>query len=670
MLCVSTNSTIMNQIQKTKITFQNPKLMCFVFAVALSIFIFLLKSDLLTQFEYVTYDLRIRLSSEFKKTQIDPKIILIGITDDDLLRFQVIPSEKNDGSLTYPFETREIFVLLTEALHFFEVKNIIFDIIFDTKREMDSRLSADFSAHKEVYLANYFYFKHSLPTDIKVKEFPTIFTQSIINYTPDNYGEPYEALDVALPDTKLLNSAKATGFINIEPDIDGVLRRQPLVCAFNEKLSPNLDLVFILNTLNINPKDIEVKFGQCIKLSNYINIPIDKKGQMLINFIEGESFIKRGISLSNILTGYKEYIENGKTNLLDIERLKGSIVIVGVTAHASTDIKPVPIEKAYPAPAIHANIIDSILKKQFLYQTKPYQNFIIILFVGMIMGFTLPRMNYKFGILFSLIIILFFSFLSILLAINKIIIPVTTPITAIILSDFSIITFQLLYEERRRKSINQLFRGMVDPKIVDDIIINPEKYPMNGKLQEVTILFSDIRGFTPISEKLNPEEIVQMLNDYFDIVDNAVRENQGIIDKFIGDAVMAIFGVPIFTDDHIEKALLCAISIQKRIKELSNQKALKYPFEVGIGVNTCEVTVGRMGAKDLKPFTAIGDGVNTAFRLQSISPPGKIIIGGETYQRIGNSFFEKNKLKVTELSSVVLRGKTQKQIAYEIEILD
>ena len=660
----------MDKNPETKKAFHNPRLICFIFAVALSIFIFLLKSDLLTQFEYVTYDLRLKFSNKLKKTQIDPKIILVGITDDDLLRFQTLPSEKNDGSLIYPFETREIFALLTEALHFFEVKNIIFDIIFDTKREMDSRLASDFSEHKGVYLANYFYFKHSLPTDVKMQDFPDAFTRMAINHIPGIYDEPFKGVDVTLPNPELIKSAKATGFINIEPDIDGVLRRQPLVCSFKEKLFPNLDLVFICHSQKIDLNKIEIKFGKSVYLPDFGEIPIDKKGQMLINFTEGESFIKRGISLSNILTGYKEYLENGKTNLLDIERLKGSIVIVGVTAHASTDIKPVPIEKAYPASAIHANIIDSILKKEFLYQTKPYQNFLIILFLGMIMGFALPRMNYRLGITFSLIIILFFSVLSFFLAVNRIIIPVTTPITAIALSDFSIITFQLLYEERRRKDINQLFRGMVDPKIVDDIIINPEKYPMNGKLQKVTILFSDIRGFTSITEKLAPEEIVQMLNGYFDIVDTAVRENQGIIDKFIGDAVMAIFGVPIFTDDHIEKAIFCSIAIQKKVKELNNQNILKYPFEVGIGVNTAEVIVGRMGAKDLKPFTAIGDGVNIAFRLQSISPPGKIIIGEETYLPLENDFFEKNKLKITELPSIILKGKAQKQVVYEVEIIE
>jgi class 3 adenylate cyclase len=216
---------------------------------------------------------------------------------------------------------------------------------------------------------------------------------------------------------------------------------------------------------------------------------------------------------------------------------------------------------------------------------------------------------------------------------------------------------------REKEVIKGAFSKYVTKSVVDRILQHQDGLKLGGEKKEVTVFFSDIRGFTPMSEVLSAEEVVHLLNEYFTAMTAIIFKYEGTLDKFMGDAIMAVYGAPIDMDDHAERAVLAAIEMSEKMKELQAKwrSEGKREVNIGIGINTGEVVVGNIGSHERMEYTAIGDNVNLTQRLESVAEKGQILISSATYEKV------KHKVSARALDPIKVKGKTDKVLAYAVE---
>jgi adenylate cyclase len=218
---------------------------------------------------------------------------------------------------------------------------------------------------------------------------------------------------------------------------------------------------------------------------------------------------------------------------------------------------------------------------------------------------------------------------------------------------------------REKEMIKHAFTRYVAREVVDEILKNPEQLALTGDRREVTVLFCDIRGFTPVAERLNPEEVVLLLNEFYNLMIETTFKNDGTLDKFLGDGVMCIFGAPIARPDHAMQAVRTAMDMQAGIAALSERfvREGRAPIAVGIGVSAGEVVAGTVGSEDRMEYTAIGDSVNLAARLESIAKPGQVLISQRTLDMIDD------RIEVKAMGAIRVKGKEEEVEVYEVTAL-
>jgi adenylate cyclase len=221
---------------------------------------------------------------------------------------------------------------------------------------------------------------------------------------------------------------------------------------------------------------------------------------------------------------------------------------------------------------------------------------------------------------------------------------------------------QMAKSLREKEMIKRAFTRYVAREVVDEILKDPEHLALTGERRQVTVLFCDIRGFTPLSERLTPEQVVSLLNEFYDLMIDTTFKHDGTLDKFLGDAVMAIFGAPIPHPDHAIRAIRTALAMQAGVTTLAAKRISegKEPISVGIGVSAGEAVAGTVGTEDRMEYTVIGASVNLAARLESNSKPGQILISGRTYRMVAGQ------VEARPLGAIRVKGKEQEVEVYEV----
>lgn len=490
--------------------------------------------------------------------------------------------------------------------------------------------------------------------------------------------EPYKAQETILPIGLFLINARGFGFINVEKGTEEVLRRVPLVYSDKDQLYPNLDLVFLCDYYGVEPKELKIYPGKYVEFKptrNYSGtkrIPIDEKGNFLINFHEGESFLRRGFALHQLFH-YIIYEGKGETRLRP-SQFKDAIVILGENNVGGTDTQPIPLQPGFPLVGVRANVLDNILNDDYVRLLKPPLPTLIILFFGLLMGITFILMEYRKATIIATAFILFLI-LSAILLFNKysLVIPIVTPLATISFSYLFLILYKVGIAEKERRQVRRVFFKTVSPEIGEEILRQYDNPAIWGGKQLVTVMFADIRGFTTWSEGLKPERTVELLNAFYDIVSTVIFDHGGQINKFMGDEVMALFSAPIPRQDAEAQAVLTAVEIQRRVKQLNSERIeveFGKPMHLGIGINTGEAVVGTVGGKQTRiEYTALGDDVNIAARLQKIAQPEQILIGEKTLQLACKNcpqlLAEKN-ITFFPHPEVLLKGKQARVNVYEV----
>lgn len=469
----------------------------------------------------------------------------------------------------------------------------------------------------------------------------------------DEYGKREQMF---VPISQVLENDGDFGFVNVPTDSDGFVRKNVLAKEFSDNMFYSSAVKILMRYFNIKDSEIKYKKGE-IKLGK-INIPLDKRNYLPINFRGGIRTFKT--------VSYYQVMQN---TVKDKNIFKDKIVLVGIYSETVPDIHYTPFSRfdriKMPGIEVIANTIDTILTKDFIKHTNEKTNHLILILIGIIFGLLFYRLGFVPGAGLSLVGIISFSLFAIYLFTTKnIITNMTFPLLTILLTYGGVTVFRGLTEEKEKKKIKSVFSRYVTHQVVNEILSSPEGLALGGKRKECTILFSDVRGFTSMSEKMQPEEVVHILNEYMTAMVDLVFKYEGTLDKFIGDAVMAIWGAPISHTDDTKRAVMCATEMMEALGKLQEKwkSEGKSPFDIGIGINVGEVVVGNIGHPERMEYTVIGDNVNLASRLESLNKEFKahIIISQKVYDRVSEL------VEVRPLEPVQVKGKIEKVMIYEV----
>ena len=346
-------------------------------------------------------------------------------------------------------------------------------------------------------------------------------------------------------------------------------------------------------------------------------------------------------------------------------KVKGKIVLIGPTAVDLQDLRNTPIHPLLAGIEYHANTIHTVLTKSYIWQYPAWMEVVFSLGMGLLASALMMQFSALIGSLLVVAGVLIFStVITLLFMFNNLWLPMMTPVLCGMGSFTGLLIFRYATEGREKKKIRQMFSRYVSQQVVEEILKNPDQISLVGRNLKVTVLFSDIRSFTTISESLTPEQVVEQLNEYFTEMVDVVMLYGGTLDKFIGDAVMAVFGSPLPRPDDAYRAVQAAFEMQKRLEGLRQKWATegKPAFHIGIGLNTGDAIVGNLGSAQKMEYTVIGDTVNVASRLESLTKEhkAKILIGEGVFAQVGDKF------ETRLIGEVTVKGKTKGIDVYEV----
>lgn len=443
-------------------------------------------------------------------------------------------------------------------------------------------------------------------------------------------------------------SADNFGSFNIQHDADGVYRHIHLVYSFKEKVYPVLS-VEALKKYYEDDFVISVSSQYGIDSMNIgrNTIPLDKEAAIALNYY-GPGATFKTIPAIDIING-----------VTPVEEYKDKIIYIGVTEKAVYDIRVTPVDSLYPGVEVHATITGNILDKNFLLKDEivTFVNWLMIFFLPILLALSISRIHktYLSLIVFSIFMIISFNTSYFLFASNNSVVTVVYPFMSLLLSYFSIEAYRNFVVDKDSRFAKKALSTYVSSHVVNELMKNPDMLKLGGEKRVITILFSDIRGFTSISEKMTPERLVTILNEYLTPMTDIVLEANATLDKYIGDAIMAIFNAPMDMEDHEGRACQVCLDMILKLIELNrdwSDRGLD-PMHIGIGLHTGEAIVGNMGSLQKFDYTAIGDTVNLSSRLEGMTKlyGVNIIVSETTYQSTRNDYIFR------ELDIVRVKGK-------------
>ena len=398
---------------------------------------------------------------------------------------------------------------------------------------------------------------------------------------------------------------------------------------------------------------------------NEIKIPIDENGAMLVNFMGPPSFATAGERQTFPVRSYSGYASNppgeNQARWPKTRALGNKIVMVGAFARGiADDQKPTPYGLMYGV-EIHANALNTILMTNFITNVPYIVDILVLVFMVMLISFISSRLSTIWAFIITIVLIIgLFVGASIIFDYESLIINFTAPAIATLIALGGIIIYRIMTEEREKRRIKNMFGTYVTPQVVEQLLENPPE--LGGVDKEITVLFSDIRGFTRKSEGLSSQELVKYINKYLTAMTNVILEDEGTLDKYVGDEIMAFWGAPIDQKDHALRACKSAIRQMEALKKFNEDMPPERKIDIGIGLNSGIMTVANMGSDKRMNYTLMGDNVNLGARLEGTNKVYRtnIIISENTYGLV------KDKVIARELDNIRVQGKNKPVLIYEL----
>ncbi len=459
---------------------------------------------------------------------------------------------------------------------------------------------------------------------------------------------------IMAPIDPIAASAAALGHVDVAFDTDGTPRYDYPVVEYQGEYYPSLAVQVVRVYRGLRPEEVAVRFGHGIQLGP-ITIPTDESMRLLVNYL-GPPGTFSTYAFVDVLQGR-----------LPDTTFRDAIVLIGGAASGLADTFVTPFTATLPGVERHATVIDSILRQHFLHRrdTTVLLDLAAILIMGLLVGWLSPKCPAYWGSVAAL------GFGGVYIAANVLAftqaglwINLLFPLGAVAVNQSTMTLFNYLTEARQKRLIRQAFQYYLHPAIVERVAQNPQLLRLGGESRELTVLFSDIRRFSTIAEGLSPEALVHLLNEYFTIMTRVVFQRNGLLDKYIGDGIMAVYGVPLHDPDHPVQACCSALEMLAELRTLQARWAARGlpSLDIGIGINTANMVVGNMGSELRFDYTVMGDGVNLASRLEGANKEygTRIIISESTWEQV------RDRIATRELDIIRVPGKAQPTRIFEV----
>jgi adenylate cyclase len=479
-----------------------------------------------------------------------------------------------------------------------------------------------------------------------------------------------EGSDIATFPVAPLRSVSLFGFANdATTSSDGIRRTVPILVRVQDKVFPSLSLQILCQMLSVDPDQVQIHVGHDVTFTDISGkvwtIPIDEKGQYVVNYRRNESF--QTLSCYWLFRNLKEY-ERGQPLPKECD-INKKVIFIGHAAVGLSDMGPNPYIGRSPLAYVHLDVIDNVLHHDYL--TFVPWPWVVIGWCLITWGtlFRLAQAPLVEAVALPILIVVFYVVIAFaIFAYWSIQVAMAWPVLSYSVVSSGAIVLRWRDEQRGRKELRQIFSRMLSPDLMNHLLENPSNLRLGGSKRAVTILFSDIRDYTSFSEGLDEEELVRQLNEYFERMVNCVLECGGRVDKFIGDAVMAMWGdLAVLSrgkEQDAKSAVRAALRMRRELKALNDERTKTglVPLRIGIGLNHGQVVAGQIGSSTKSEFTAMGDAVNVASRLEGLTKEfhTDLAIGESVHALVGNDFLTRR------LGYVQLKGKTTPTLVYEV----
>lgn len=594
--------------------------------------------------------------------QKDPnnKIVLVTVDEKSLSYF-------NRNGMYWPWP-REFYQIITQYFKDSGADLTVYDIFFDTPdfdrsnisgKLSDQRFANTLSATNNTILA----FKTTAGGDSAgpaMTEYPLLKSYFIKGKAP--YRQPH--LLTSRPIKMFGEAATSIGNTSLQPENDGLMRSVHLFDSLAHKgYVPTISMAAYLE---LQPDTLALQWNDGgIKIGNE-QIPLLKNGDYLINWY-GKGGVKKGTfpyySFKSVVQSAIKKKRNPDANVMVKPSVfKDKIVLVGASAAGLGDIKSTPMSslEAFPAMEIHATILNNLIGQNYITKWPPGVKIAILLLlclsIPFIIAYTRPWQG-ALTVIATLLLIVIAGMA--LFAYQRIWISTGMYMVMTVITYCGAAAYKYFAEEKRKQEIRSAFGQYVQPEFVQQLMDKPEMLTLGGQEKELTVLFSDLAGFTTIPEQKEPQDLVSFLNEYLGMMTNTIFDNDGTVDKYIGDAVMAFWGAPIAQENHAVLACRSALQMIEKVRQMTPQDT---DTHARFGISTGNMIVGNIGSFNRFNYTVLGDKVNLAARLEAANKTfgSRAMIAEPTYQQLDGQFL------CRQLDLLVVKGKTKPVRVYEL----
>jgi adenylate cyclase len=585
------------------------------------------------QLENLSYDMRLKL---LMPNTVDERIVIVDIDEKSL---------KEQGR--WPWGRDKLAKMVDQLFDTYHVNTLGFDVVFAEKDESSGLKNLE--AIQKDYLKNDAAFNATL-AEIKPKlDYDQLFADSLKNrkvvmgyffaqdgganrigqlppplFSASSFGNKNinatENVGFGANLALLQQNALSAGHFNPDPDSDGITRKISALIKYDGNYYDALSIAIArayLNAPSIQPEFATLGTSksysglESFKIADK-HVPVDAKVAVLVPY-RGVQDSFHYVSATDVLN-----------HKVPAAMLKDKIVLVGTSAAGLLDLRATPVQSVYPGVEVHANMISGILDDNI--KQRPAftlgAEVVMLLLLGILLGLFLPILNPLKATLLTVLV------LAAVIMINlsswqygNLVLPIASSLFMISLMYLVNMSYGFMIESREKRQLAGLFGQYVPPELVDEMAKNPEAINLEGESRDMTVLFSDIRGFTNISEGLDPKQLTLLMNELLTPLTQVIHSNRGTIDKYMGDAIMAFWGAPLEDKNHALHALEAAMQMVAALKPLNVSFAAKgWPaIRMGVGLNTGNMTVGNMGSSFRMAYTVMGDAVNLGSRLEGIT---------------------------------------------------
>ncbi|HET7728836.1 MAG TPA: adenylate/guanylate cyclase domain-containing protein [Usitatibacter sp.] len=626
------------------------------------------------QLELLAYDARLRF---FMPKTLEPRVVILDIDEKSLAA---------EGR--WPWSRDKMALMVRQLFDRYKVRVVGFDVVFseaDTSSGLASleqlgrtvlkdnaefqaflagarstldhdRIFADEIAKHPVVLG---FFLGGKADKAGVLPMPTFTERAIggdkgwefMHHLASGYSANIEVIQKA---------ATAAGHLYPSLDFDGVTRRVPVFMKYEDGYYETLSFAMTRAYLGNVPAKIRVVEPSVGKIASVpaveigpLSIPLDERMSALIPY-RGSGGVYRYVSATDVMR-----------DKVPADDLRDKIVIVGTSAQGLLDLRSTPVREDFPGVEVHANLVSGFLDQRIMHKPDLVLaiSFFTVLLAGLPLALLLPRLSAlaSTAAVAGLALVVLALNLYVWSA-HNLVLNVAAPISLLGLLYLINMAWGFFMETRSRMLISGLFGTYVPKELVAEMSKNPEEYSMRGESREMTVLFSDVRDFTSISEGLTPEQLTDLMNTYLTEMTEVIQERRGTIDKYIGDAIMAFWGAPLADAEHAKHGVEAALDMQKRIRKLDPEFARRGwpPLHVGVGLNCGPMSVGDMGSRFRRAYTVMGDAVNLSSRCEGLTKEyGVGILVTENVVREARDFVYR------EVDRVVVKGRSEGVGVYE-----